>query len=31
MGHFVSGYKASVAVSGAGPNYGVYGPPKLAL
>ncbi len=31
MGHFVSGYKVSVPVSGAGPNYGVYGPPKLAL
>ncbi|WP_415868737.1 TadG family pilus assembly protein [Burkholderia ubonensis] len=31
MGHFVAGYKVSAAVSGAGPNYGVYGAPKLAL
>ncbi|WP_236654962.1 pilus assembly protein TadG-related protein [Burkholderia pyrrocinia] len=31
LGHFVAGYKVSAAASGAGPNYGVVGPPKLAL
>ncbi|OXI26842.1 pilus assembly protein TadG-related protein [Burkholderia sp. AU16482] len=31
LGHFVAGYKSSAAVSGSGPNYGVYGSPKLAL
>lgn len=31
MGHFVTGYKITATASGAGPNYGAYGTPKLAL
>ncbi len=31
MGHFVTGYRISATVSGAGPNYGAYGAPKLAF
>lgn len=31
LGHFVAGYRSSAAVSGTGPNYGVYGSPKHAL
>ncbi|WP_175951737.1 TadG family pilus assembly protein [Burkholderia sp. BCC0405] len=31
MGHFVTGYRIPATVSGAGPNYGAYGAPKLAF
>nr|WP_244099842.1 TadG family pilus assembly protein [Burkholderia ambifaria] len=31
LGHFVAGYRSTAAASGTGPNYGVYGSPKLAL
>ncbi|AKM01870.1 pilus assembly protein TadE [Burkholderia pyrrocinia] len=31
LGHFVAGYRSKAAVSGSGPNYGVYGSPTLAL